>query len=904
MMNSRRCCFAILLGAVAALALPSNVQARPAHKRALADYFGPFLAKKLNDCRTCHLPGKGVSIVEETEKPHNAFGARLAAVKKELRRAGKSSDIPARLEAIALEDSDGDGVANLIEILSGHFPGDPKDTPSAAEIESAKKTLIAFRESQRGYQWRPFETVVRPTVPKAKNSAWVRNPIDAFLAVEQEARKLKPRPEAPKHVLLRRIYLDLIGLPPTPEEMAAFESDTAPNAYEKVVDRLLDSPHYGERWGRHWMDIWRYSDWAGYGPEVRDSQPHIWRWRDWIVESVNKDKGYDQMILEMLAGDELAPEDPQVLRATGFLVRNWYKFNRQVWLDRTVEHTAKAFLGVTLNCARCHDHFYDPIAQKEYYQFRAFFEPHNIRTDRVPGQLDTNKDGMVRVYDANLKPQTFLFIRGEDKNPDKNPLEPAALSALGWEDHAIEPIKLPRSAIYPDKQEFVIRDLIAAGNAVIVKSREVLLKAKGKETQALADVEVKLAETRQVALVKVLRLESLEDRELSRPVGADPRASEVWRKMVEDAEKAQRQMAFFEAKRNLLLARRAINQANPKTKDAALKTVQEAEKALAVAEKVLKQPGSTKYTARKMTSYPSTSTGRRLALARWIADRKNPLTARVAMNHVWLRHFGQPIVPTVFDFGRNGQPASHPALLDWLAAEFMQQNWSMKAMHRLLVTSSAYRMAGTTDPDNAAIDPDNRYLWRMNSKRMEAEIVRDSVLAAAGQLDRTLGGPELDQNLGLSTRRRSLYYRHAPEKMMEFLTLFDAANVTECYRRTESIVPQQALALSNSTLVLAQARLLARRLAQNIGPVTSATQAAFVKTGFEHILCRPPTAQEQAFCQEFLEKQVRLLAERKGLTPFTGGAPSPVPPATDPQLRAREDLIHVLFNHNEFVTIR
>ena len=225
-------------------------------------------------------------------------------------------------------------------------------------------------------------------------------------------------------------------------------------------------------------------------------------------------------------------------------------------------------------------------------------------------------------------------------------------------------------------------------------------------------------------------------------------------------------------------------------------------------------------------------------------------------------------------------------------------------MHRLLVTSSAYRMAGTTDPDNAAIDPDNRYLWRMNSKRMEGEIVRDSVLAVAGQLDRTLGGPELDHNLGLTTKRRSLYYRHAPEKMMEFLTLFDAANVTECYRRTESIVPQQALALSNSTLVLTQARLLARKLAAKIGPVTTETQAAFVKAGFEHVLCRPSTDQEQAFCRDFLEKQVRLLTERKGLTPFTGGAPSPVPPAADPQLRAREDLIHVLFNHNEFVTIR
>ncbi len=438
----------------------------------------------------------------------------------------------------------------------------------------------------------------------------------------------------------------------------------------------------------------------------------------------------------------------------------------------------------------------------------------------------------------------------------------------------------------------------------VVKSRKDRLKAKGKEAQDLADVELKLARARLAVLGMLFDLEALEDRRENLPLGADPKFSELWHDVAKDAEKVQRRIAFYEAQRELLAARQAFDKANLKAKDAALKKVQQAEKALVQAEKAEKQPVTGKYTPRKMATYPATSTGRRLALARWIADRNNPLTARVAMNHIWLRHFGQPIVPSVFDFGRNGQPPSHPAFLDWLAAEFMQQNWSMKAMHRLLVTSSAYRMAGTTDAENAVIDPDNRYLWRMNSKRMEGEIIRDSVLAVAGQLDRTLGGPELDHKLGLSTRRRSLYYRHAPEKMMEFLTLFDAANVTECYRRTESIVPQQALALSNSTLVLAQARLLARKLTKGLGPVTPATQPAFVNAGFEHVLGRPATAQEQSFCKEFLEKQVKLLSERKNLTPFTGGVPSPVPPAADPQLRAREDMIHVLFNHNEFVTIR
>src|SRR5204862_6883381 len=207
---------------------------------------------------------------------------------------------------------------------------------------------------------------------------------------------------ASKEVLLRRIYLDLIGLSPTPEEQSAFLNDRSPRAYEKVVDSLLDDPRYGERWGRHWMDVWRYSDWAGWsgGNQIRDSKPHIWKWRDWIVESLNADKGYDQMIVEMLAGDELAPEGANILRATGFLVRNYKMLSREQWLEDTVKHTSQAFLGVTLGCAKCHDHMFDPISQAEYYQIRAVFEPHQVRTDRIPGQLDTAKDGLVRVYDT------------------------------------------------------------------------------------------------------------------------------------------------------------------------------------------------------------------------------------------------------------------------------------------------------------------------------------------------------------------------------------------------------------------------------------------------------------------------------------------------------------------------
>src|SRR5262249_43292635 len=239
-------------------------------------------------------------------------------------------------------------------------------------------------------------------------------------AAEQARRGLKPNPLADKATLLRRVTLDLVGLPPSREELHAFLADEAPDAYDKVVDRLLASPQYGERWGRPWMDVWRYSGPFGLGEEYRYSQRHVWRWRDWIIESLNADKGYDRMIVEMLAGDELAPGDPNTLRATGYLARNWYKFNRNIWIQDTVEYTAAGFLGTTLRCARCHDHKYDPISQADYYRFRAVFEPHDVRIDPVPAQPDINKDGVARVFDKTPDTPTYLFVRGDERNPDKS----------------------------------------------------------------------------------------------------------------------------------------------------------------------------------------------------------------------------------------------------------------------------------------------------------------------------------------------------------------------------------------------------------------------------------------------------------------------------------------------------
>ena len=687
-----------------------------------------------------------------------------------------------------------------------------------------------------------FEQVQRPQPPR--QTAWGRNPIDAFLAQKHREKNLTPRPEAPKQILLRRLYLDLIGLAPTPAEQRAFLADTSANAYEKVVDRLLQDPRYGERWGRHWMDIWRYSDWAGWsgGNQIRDSKPHIWRWKDWIIESLNVDKPYDRMILEMLAADELAPDDTNIVRATGFLARNYKMLSREQWLEDTIKHTSQAFLGVTVGCAKCHDHMTDPISQEEYYRMRSVFEPHQVRTDRVPGETDLLKAGLVRVYDTDTNATTFFYNRGDERKPDTNrvmrPGVPASLNR-GSTDLAIEPIPLSYAVANPDRRDFVIRDTIAASERAVEEAR------KGKDEEKLA-----VAETKHEALIAVIAAENLE------------KGSPEWKSAAQTACVAQRKQKLAEAK---LAASEAEASQEKKSSNDNAKKVAQAYKSLYDAEEKLGDDPTTEFKSRSEDNYPSKSTGRRLAFAKWIASEENPLTARVAVNHLWLRHFGRGIVATPENFGRNGSPPSHPELLDWLAAEFMARGWSMKAIHRLILTSSAYRMASTTDERDITIDPDNVYLWRMPSRRMEAELIRDNILHVSGSLDNTIGGPDIDNAAGLTSRRRSVYLRIAAEKEVEFLTVFDGPTATECYQRRPTVLPQQALAMANSELGFAQAKLLAKQLPSD---------DTFIPSAFKRVLARTPTTEELDTCTYFLKNGTR------------------------------ENLILVLFNHTDFVAIR
>jgi hypothetical protein len=893
------------------------------------------------------------------------------------------------------------------------------------------------------------------------------------------------------------------------------------------------------------MDVWRYSDWWGLSGQLRNSQKHMWHWRDWIVESLNADTPYDEMVRQMLAADELYPDDQSKLRATGYLARNWFIFNRTLWLDETVEHVGKGLLGLTMNCSKCHAHKYDPIQQEDYYKLRAFFEPIHVRVDMVPGEADFEKDGVPRVFDGLLDAPTYLFVRGEDTKPDKSrSIAPGVPEVLGFEEIVVEPVKLPKVAFQPERQPWVFDANLAMANRSVEAAEKRLAAAIEKQTAgraALAALE-KPTEPSPVSPPSALppapggfvddfaaldagrwrtlggawrhepgRLVQAQDgprQSAARLVAAPPRdfdatvrftitggsgfrsvgiafdvgpedatssqapvegeliayasgaavgskiqvtqhAKGAWQ-YPDDAMQARSvdlgvphslrvavrdtlvnvwfddepviawrstmprrggglQIITFEATADferfsiaplasaaLEAARRAVVsadasvelfraalaakkaavaslerrieatrsgwEAEPATdrtaekvkaledrRSEAAKTAVRAEREWAVAlsrqklaehlelianakpdekdrigrlekkvaeireqiEKDLKaveEPAETfspiagarwtptrfKDTAGDDESVPfrETSTGRRSALARWITDPRNPLTARVAVNHIWNRHLGKPLVATVFDFGRKGNTPTHPGLLDWLASELVEggaggRPWGMKHLHRLIVTSATYRMGSSVAgaARNVAIDPDNQLLWRRQPIRIESQVVRDCILALSGTLDATIGGPSVPPSEQSKSCRRSLYFFHSDVDRDLFLTTFDDAMVKECYQREQSIVPQQALALSNAGLVHDAAGRIADRIAKSaVGPLSD---ERFVEEVFVLLLDRKPQPAE-------IEAALKTMALWRSQA--TGAAA-----AGD---AARPHLVWAVFNHNDFVTLR
>ena len=712
-----------------------------------------------------------------------------------------------------------------------------------------------------------FQKIERPDIPKVDG---ISHPVDALLAAKQEPRGIIPVAAVDRKLAIRRLYLDLIGLPPTRGQL----EDNRP--WEAIVDELLASPQHGERWARHWMDVWRYSDWYGLGAQLRYSQRHLWHWRDWIVESLNENAGYDSMVRAMLAGDELFPDNPDQVRATGFLARNYFLFNRTTWLDNTIEHTGKAFLGLTINCAKCHDHKYDPISAVDYYRFRAIFEPHQVRLDPLPGDADLDKNGLPRVFDDNLEAVTYVHQRGDEKKPDKetkiDPQVPEFLSAFA---SPIKKIKLPLPAYAPGSIKWVQEAQLEAAKKRVEKATAELAKAETTTEEAASQMD--LAKLKWEAA-------RAEQKSVEATIAADQFRFANPGKSNEDLFRtaAKTQVAA-------VLARSKVERlgTDAKKKKAAREAKKKAEERLAQLDKGKVEYDSLRVTrkaletpAHKFTDYPSIfpdeSTGRRTMLANWIVSPENPLTARVAVNHVWMRHFGVPLVDSVFDFGRQAKEPEQLALLDFLAVEFMESGWSFRHLHRLIVTSEAWRRDSSTakvDSRTREADPENRFYWRMNPRRMEAQVVRDSLLHLSGELDLTMGGSSVDPDG--ETKRRSIYFNHSPEKRSLFLSTFDDADLLQCYRRSESVVPQQALALSNSELAFKAAG----RIAGKWG--AEKDSSALINELFLQILGRSPDEEEIGECVAFLSN-------------FPSGQGQ----------RARSQLVHALLNHNDFVTIR
>ncbi|MFM7130177.1 MAG: PSD1 and planctomycete cytochrome C domain-containing protein [bacterium] len=793
-----------------------------------------------------------------------------------------------------------------------------------------------------------FQKPVKAPMPNAAS-----NPVDAFVSYSLNQIRLKLLATADKATLIRRATLDLTGLPPTHDELLAFLADDRPDAYRRVIDRLLASKAYGERWARHWMDIWRYSDWYGrrYVPDVWNSAPQVYRWRDWIIDSLNADTGYDRMVQMMLAADEIAPGDQKNLVATGYLVRNWYALNPHQWKRDIVEHTGKAFLGLTFNCAHCHDHKYDPIRQDDYFKFRAYFEPIELRQDRWPGEADPGPfqkydysvlrkivmNGSIGVFDEKPDARVPLYRGGDERDirTDREPIGPGMPTLLETENKP-KPLNLPTDAYYPGLKPWLRKALLEHAEFELAAAHSALNQAatdlkKQAEASAVAvqaendktnkavlrlkrtEIAIAAMQARQMQFksamarlelargqISALNARTAADDALyaSRP---DPKRADTLRIAAIDAEwlaaglarqiaLAQAELAAQDAELQVVSARDdAAKTAAQAAKTAAATALTKASNDVAAAAKLVKPATYTPLSP----IYKPTSSGRRKSLAENMTRHDHPLTARVAVNHIWNWHFGRPLVDTVTDFGRNGKAPSHPELLDWLAVEFMENGWSLKHLHRLIMTSEAYQRASTSadQADQLARDPENRLYWRFQRRRLEGEAIRDSILASTGTLDRTAGGPPVENTAEAESKslRRTVYFATYPESggRSQFMETFDAPDACDAYKRTRSIVPQQALAMVNSTLIQQQSGILAAKLWEKA--TKSETQfekqnQAFIRLLFETCLSRQPMQAEAEKIQKFL-------------APGITGTP-------EEAAKARAGLVRVIFNHDDFLSIR
>jgi hypothetical protein len=675
-------------------------------------------------------------------------------------------------------------------------------TPTASADEAALPP--AQREH---WAWKRPD---RPAVPAVQDRAWVRNPVDAFVLARLEAAGLRPAEPAPREQLLRRVALDLTGLPPTPAEVDAFLNDPSTDAWEKVVDRLLASPRYGERWGRHWLDLARFAESNGY--EFDEVRPDAWRYRDYVIAAFNADRPYDRFVKEQLAGDELYPDDPAALTATGFNVlgpdmtdSSDQPQRRQNTLNDMTDTAGLVFLGMTVACARCHDHKFEPIPQTDYYRLQAFFTPAVFRRD-LPIATAAQRaahDAALRDYTALVKP-TQDEIAGLEEPYRKRLLE-EKLAKLSDEAQAAHRT--------PESQR------TAAQKELVEKTNRLL----GVTPQSIVQAMTAADRARHAELLeKLKRFDGKKPAPLPTAMG----------------------LADGPAARTFLLERGELSNPGEEVRPGF---------------PVILAPGD-------LADAPAPGGGRRAALAEWVASRDNPLTARVLVNRVWQHHFGRGLVPTPSDFGVRGQPPTHPELLDWLAAEFVDGGWSVKRLHRLLLTSAAYRQSSKASAEALAKDPDNRLFSRMNRVRLEGEAVRDSLLAVSGRLNGGMGGPGVFPPVtGDALRdakvwpvspdprdhvRRSVYVFARRNLRFPFLEAFDLPDSNlSCPKRERSTTAPQALALLNDADVLTAARALAARVSAE-----APAEEERVALAYRLALGRRPSEAEMRLARDFLRE--------------------------------------------------
>ncbi|MDY3561388.1 DUF1549 and DUF1553 domain-containing protein [Gemmata sp. JC673] len=706
---------------------------------------------------------------------------------------------------------------------------------SAAALLLIVAAPVPAAEPGAEWAYKPFKRPAVPDAPAQKTAA--RNDIDRFLLAKLAEHKLTFAPEADRRVLIRRAYFDLIGLPPAPEEVEAFARDHSPDAYEKLVDRLMASPQYGERQALFWLDVVRFAETDGFNADA--PRPNAWRYRDYVIKSFNADKPFDRFVKEQLAGDELYPDDPDALVATGFLRHYPEEYNavnleqrRYEVLTDITDTTSGTFLALTSGCARCHDHKYDPITQKDYFRLQAFF------AGMWPTEAVLLTPGARAEYQKKL----------------------AAWEAKTAEIRAaIEAIEGPYQQKASAKQRTRFPDEYASLLDIPFESRTPIQKQLGqlidKQVNVRGDVSksLKPAEKERVAALKAQLAQWANEKPPEPP----------------------RAMAMTDLPTpppTNLYKRGNWQKPGAKLDPGFIATIDD----------------------RDADPQPTNgSVGRRAALAGWVASRENPLTARVIVNRLWQQRFGYGIVRTSSDFGVTGDRPTHPELLNWLADELVAKNWSLKHVHKLMVLSAAFRQGARGEEAGATADPDNKLLWQYPRRRLDGEALRDAMLAVSGQLNLKAGGPgvfpELPAELQKSSagrwtptadaserNRRSVYVFVKRNLRYPLFTLFDAPDRNEtCARRFVTTTAPQSLAMLNDALVIGFGKQLAARVTKEAG----ADREKFVGRAFLVAVNRPPTSEEQAAMAGYL-------ARHKG---------------SDEEARA--DLCHALLNLNEFVYV-